>query len=401
MGLLEQLSDDEFHAVARADRFIMENGLDADVEAQLRGRFNNLVFGRFNIPSAPRGSIVCLRTMQRDDYKALFGSILSTLQGWPVVRVEDYVGRQPRLNMDTIERLTASVGVLTERLRHMDCPQRRAAVAVRLAAHEYVAERTLELEPAALVCFSSMQPAENLAALVARRRGIPTVTMQHGLYVEYKELSTINQINYELQPCEHFLAWGEHTAELIRRHHDDVQVHICGKPETYTGAPSQTAADRPALMVITDQVLFDEANRNLLEIATAYGRKTGLTVKARFHPSNPKAEYLKLFPSLVEDRYFLDCALVIGHTSSLIYEAITLGKRTLRMRTEAPAIELPDALTFETFEELCEKAEAPVQADVADRYIASTGAESLAGYRAFFDGLVADLAATRRLDQVS
>lgn len=346
-----------------------------------------LAYGRLDVPTAPQNAVVCLRSLVRDDYKALFGSIISTLHEWPVVRVEDYLTRQQNLNPDMIDGLLKNVDALKERL-DIDCPERRAAVAVRMAMHEQVATRTLALEPAAVICFASMQPAEHLTALVARRRGLPTVTVQHGLYVEYRELETINTINYEHQPCEYFLAWGEHTAHLIDRYHDDVETRICGKPAIHTGSPPQTPLGGPSLMVITDQIIFDEANRELLDLAVKFARRNGMKVKARFHPSNPRAEYLRLFPDLIEDPYFLDCDLVLGHTSSLIYEALSLGKRTLRYRTETPAIELPDSLTFTSLEELLQKGSASVEPEVTQRYISCTGEESAARYRLFFSELV-------------
>ena len=400
MRLIDELTDEELNAVARADRFAIENTPDEDVEVQLRGRLKNLVYGRFTLPKPAEGAIVALRTMVRDDYKALFNAILSMINTVPVLRVEDYFSRQPRLNMDTVDLLTDLSGALNERL-DIDCPRRRAAVTIRMAMHVYVASRTLELQPAGLVCFASMQPAEHLTTLIARRRGIPTVTVQHGLYVEYTELETINRINYEHQPSEHFLAWGDETAELIERYHNGVRTKVCGKPEIFTGEPGRDRAADRSIMVITDQVLFDEANRALLDIATRFARKAGLTVKARFHPSNPKAEYMKLFPDLVEDTYFLDCDLVVGHTSSLIYEALTLGKRTLRFATDAPAIALPEESTFSSFEELCEKAAAPVRNDVSRRYIACTGEESLARYGAFFTGFAQTPTMAPRLNQAS
>ncbi|RGP38592.1 hypothetical protein D1012_00190 [Pseudotabrizicola alkalilacus] len=219
--------------------------------------------------------------------------------------------------------------------------------------------------------------------------GVPTVTLQHGLYVDYGDYDTVNKINYMHQPSEYFLSWGPETSELIGRYHPETRIVECGKPLIFNASPpAGTAASAPYVSLFLDQKPFQAQNIEMIEIVLAYAQLKGMEVKVRFHPSLPKAEILKRYPGMTEQLHFTDAALIVGHTSSLLYEALALGCRVMRFATDIPAIPLPDNSQFSTLHELEQKLTLAQDKDLWRRYFTALGEDALQNYRTFFDGLL-------------
>jgi hypothetical protein len=389
MSAIHELGAQDINRIAHADRYALERVAPGELRSQVRSRLRGLLRARVTPPESPvRDPVLCLRSMVRPDYKALFEDIASCLPGDDAVLMQDHVSYGRQINPEMAARFGEDVSFLLDVLTDAD-PAIRAGVAYRLCLYSHVAQAALSLRPRAVVLFASMQPVEHMLCLLARRQGIPTVTMQHGLYIEYPELETVNRINYEHQPADHFLAWGRHTAELIARHNPGCTVHIAGKPSIFTGEPPRNDGnDGPKIMVVTDQRIFDDQNHAMIATVMEHARRIGARVFARFHPSNDKKTYLQRHPGLSERQHFLDCDLVIGHTSSLIYEAITLGCRTLRFRSDVPAIELPEEFTFSSVAELDAKAQNVADRALMKHFISHTGDESRTIYRRILGDLL-------------
>ena len=90
----------------------------------------------------------------------------------------------------------------------------------------------------------------------------------------------------------------------------------------------------------------------MIEIVRAYASHKNLDLRVRFHPSLPKTQILKKYPGMTEQLHFTDAELVVGHTSSLLYEALALGCRVLRYKSDIPAIPLPETFEFSSVKEM-------------------------------------------------
>jgi len=344
---------------------------------------NEYLCNRISIPLGKDVDYLFFKTLVRNDYRSLFDSVISSVGDHDNVVVSDYVleGKSP-IAENSLE--LTKMSWLADFISDQD-PIMKAALTVRLALHLRTIEAVFSNSFKVLCVFAEMQSVENLAVQLAKLLGIQTVTMQHGLYVDYGSLNTVNVVNYLHHCSDHFLAWGANTERLITRYHPDASVHLCGKPNVYDAAdePNAVEADQAFIYVILDQSIFDEQNYQMLRIVGQVAEQCGLEVFVKFHPINDKSAYYREFPFIREGANISNAQWVIGHTSSLMYEAIVLGYRTLRFATDVPALEVDDEINFHSSEELLELIERSNIAydQLSKELIASRGNESIACYR--------------------
>jgi hypothetical protein len=384
LGDYSFMTEELVSKVLYADWFHIKNKT-AEEKRKIRRRwYKDFLFSEFDIPENRSVEFVFFRSLVRDDYKQLFHSIIDASEVADYVVIEDYKNRRVRLNPRHARHLL-DVWPLREKIR-LGGAVDRSCLIIRLAMYTYVLSKLKQLDFKRLVCFADMQPVEHLLASYFRATGIPTITLQHGLYVEYLNWDTVNRINYLHQPSEYFLAWGKSTAELIKKYHPDTKMHICGKPQVFT-AKNGGVVDKNrcgGISVFLDQKPFDLQNREMLTVVMDFANRTGQRVYIRFHPSLDKNSYFSQFPEVEERLSFTEAEFVVGHTSSLIYEAISLGCRAFRYKTEVPAIPLPDDCTFSTVEELVRKSTRPQPEGLSQEFIVAMGDESKERYRQFF-----------------
>jgi len=233
-----------------------------------------------------------------------------------------------------------------------------------------------------LVAFADMQGVENMLVQYFRKKGKQTVTLQHGLYVDYTAYDNINRVNYESMVSSYFLAWGDETKELIQRHHPSVAIIICGKP-LYMQIP---ANKQDYFTLIFDQKLFTDQNKELLIISQHISRLSGLKVNVRLHPWDLKNRY-DFDADTLFDQDITSSRFVIGHTTSMIFECMRNGIPAFKYKTKFPSNVVNDSLTFSNESELMDKIEKISTYDFADSgkyYLKYVGDESLQQYADFF-----------------
>lgn len=368
-----------------ADRFVLE---DMDCEQKRKQRdiwMADFLRSDYYFPQAGCTGAVFFRSMVRDDYKQLFHAVIDASGISNRIVLEEYQrtpGRAP-LSVDA-QKFMINNRELLKRIpaeNQLD----RSCLFVRACKYAYVLRFLRQIDFKLLVCFADMQPVEHLATRFFREQGLPTVTLQHGLYIDYGEMNTVNRINYLHQPSDYFLSWGPNTSRLIKRHHSNRKVSECGKPVVFeVNSTKNDELSVPYILIFLDQKIFDRQNEEMLSIAADYARRSGHALRVRFHPSINKAQFLKRFPMITEQLHFGDADFVVGHTSSLIYEALTLGKRVMRYATEIPALDLPECCTFTSLEELGQRVKLPQPKGLEDEFFCATGENSQARYASFF-----------------
>ncbi|MBD9680009.1 hypothetical protein IB274_25100 [Pseudomonas sp. PDM18] len=237
-----------------------------------------------------------------------------------------------------------------------------------------------------LVVFADMQPIDNLLVQAARLRNQKTVTLQHGLYVDYSEKPNINVVNYKNMVSEYFLAWGAATGELINNYHSGAKVVLCGKPMK---EPALQDEQGDYFTVLFDQNAFRSYNAEMLRIAYDLAKKTKLKVNVRFHPRNNPASYRVRQDSTYTGLSWEGSRFILAHTTSMIHEIMRFGVPVFKYDTEIPCADVPCELKFKSVDDLrglvagIRNAEFDFE-EVAGRYICSVGDESLFRYRDFF-----------------
>lgn len=238
-----------------------------------------------------------------------------------------------------------------------------------------------------LVVFSDMQPIENLLVQSARLNDITTVTMQHGLYIDYTRFDNINTVNYKNQVAEYFLAWGASTKELIHQWQPSTKIVICGKP---LKEMSRLSKQEDYFTVLFDQNLLREYNREMLVIAYDLQKATGLNVNVRFHPRNNPAFYPIRKNVTYINKEIEESKFILAHTTSMIHEIIRLGRPVFKFKSIIPSLPLPENLIFSTAHELRDIiANADLEENackaIGKEFILYINDESLKKYREFFE----------------
>lgn len=238
-----------------------------------------------------------------------------------------------------------------------------------------------------LVAFADMQAVENMLIQYYRKKGVKTVTLQHGLYVDYSDYDNINRINYLNVVSKYFLAWGLETKELIQKYHPDTQNYICGKP-IFFQRPSKSSG---YFTLVFDQLLFTEQNKQLLEIAYATSKRFSLLVNVRIHPWDKMEKY-----SFINERTLYNADIghsdfVIGHTTSMVFECMRNGIPAFKYKTIFPSNKIiQDSITFSNQDELIQRIENIKEysfAEIGKYYIEYVGEESLNQYAGFFNSI--------------
>lgn len=349
---------------------------------------NSLKFLFFSRPSIPDTQLTTdflfVKVMQRADYNKLFNQIYSTcddekyalnIRYTPSKNIRKYplyifIKYFPLLISKFTLNPVKSLYLLYKMIQYLE-------------VYEKLNKRVNYTN---LVVFADMQAIENLLVQTANLNGITTVTLQHGLYIDYTKMENINSVNYKNHVADFFLAWGNSTKALIEKFNPDSKVVICGKPIETEKLPSQKS---DYFTVLFDQNLLKEYNQKLLEIAYVLHNKTELKVNIRFHPHNRKTAYNIKEAITYIDKELESSVFILGHTTSLIHELLRMGIPVFKLNSDIPALDIPKALTFSNahdVEAILKHYDLQKHNFVEDgqEFISFIGDESLDKYRNFF-----------------
>jgi hypothetical protein len=330
---------------------------------------------------------LAIKSLNRSDYDRFLEDVLGCLPDTSRAIFEDISFRlQPSVNPKAL-RIFLELRPIY-RIIAAESEVERACLYIRFCMYYYTYTCMLPIHYRVLICFADMQPVENLIAQIARATGLLTVTLQHGLYVDYGDIDTVNRVNYEHQPSEYFLAWGGLTANLIRRHHPGNSVIAVGKPEIYaTSANNEVKEGSQYVSIIMDQHWYDDENVEMLKVVSEYCRSCDLAINVKFHPTNKREKYTRANASYRSDLDVSGSLFIVGHTSSLAYEFLVLGRRVFFFKSNTPRLPTDDRVTFCSSDQLAKIASEDYPKQLGADYIKCTGEASRDQYRKFFASL--------------
>lgn len=351
--VIRQIGKVDLYSAMEPDLFFLESKEEVELReisakwfktyfySQFAHDLNNTVSGTFDFLS--------FRSLVRDDYAYLEEQITNTV-GYEsnVVTVSGYQKSVETPNWRFLEifRLTTSAAVKIKTTNDLV----RYCAALRLAWYCYVSEILLATDYKVLLCFADMQPQENILAQLSKKihPNRVTATLQHGLYADYEQFETVNVVNYKNHVCDYFLAWGEDTKRLIEKYNKNAQVIICGKPSVF-GLPiskRKQSVNCPDILVVTDQRIFQEYNERLVDMAVQVAEKLNVDVFVRFHPSNNKRIIKDKYPNIKELKYIKKDYIILGVTTSMVYEGLVMGYRAFQMQSDLYCPRFPENLIF-------------------------------------------------------
>ena len=351
----------------------------------------------FLTPSQKNYDVIAFKTLspQRSDYKQIFDSICEHLKASLRVKVvKDFENHVPGyINENRASFYKKNIWI--KRIFPTAWPHYlKRTCFVQLIHALYIYEKYISNSTRKVtLSFSDMQVLDNIIIQLENQKNVKTCTMQHGLYVDYEEFNTINKVNYICSPSNYFLAWGEDTARLMKRYHPNKTIFICGKPTpsskhwstSNTIECMDVSITRKPCLIICDQEIFRRENFKMISIALSVWEKNDIHI--RNHPQNNRNEYLQNFDiedNLLEmDNY----DFILGHSSTLLYEAIEDGFHVCQLRSSAKRINLPNNMQFLNSAELRDVCDLQKKhyINLNCKFIAHSGLRSLELTKIFID----------------
>ncbi|MEH6557746.1 MAG: hypothetical protein V7708_08130 [Oceanicoccus sp.] len=339
------ISKDCWDEILTIDIDITERYKNWDPKLRLvKNAAKELLFFDSQIPTCKEQvEFLFVKSLDRADYDILFNTISdSCKQSKITVDIKPVRSKRIRLSgLMYLLKLFLPI-YFHKNIKHRPFLE-RAFLLLRAAKINEIVQRISKLNYRHLVVFADMQPIDHGLVQLAKRRGIPSTTMQHGLYVDYENQRNINEVNYLLHNADNFLAWGDNTKELIKKHRPKANITICGKPVQLV----PRKPEEKIIGVILDQNLYFEKNLEMLDIVYRFAAKSHFRVSPRLHPNNKKWRYKKFLDDpLTISSDIMSAQLAVGHTSTFIYELMSLGIPILRYATDAPALKTSRKLEF-------------------------------------------------------
>lgn len=237
-----------------------------------------------------------------------------------------------------------------------------------------------------LIVFADMQPVDNLVSQYFGALGKDTITLQHGLFVNYEGFYNISSVSYKNVVSNHFLAWGNENKKLIQKYKPNCKVVVCGNPtiEPYRG----DGQNSEFFTIFFDWDLFKNENVEMINIAYKVSDALGIKFNLRMHPSNDKSNYKIDESYLINNMDYKESMFMLGHTSSMIHICQRLGMPVFKYDTNVPSSPVHDKSLFKKSEDVLVKVK-----DInsyKDKYknnIGPIGGESLECYRIFFNSI--------------
>lgn len=370
------------------DRYILKGKSERDLKIIERNRYKQLFYcevGDLHEKNDANNEYLFFRTLFRDDYKDYFDTIFNSIESKNKRMIAEFY---------TISRVFdfKAFNFFTNHYQHIkkviegENTLEASCIVLRVVLYLYLVENLMRINFKTLVLFSDHQPLEYLFSSIAKDNGKLTVTLQHGLYVEYDKIDTINRVNYSNCISEHFLAWGENTRKLVTKYHDNINVHLCGKPQisvSFDDAKQNTNY----ITLVLDQPLFNEENLHLIKLAMQYCASKHTDLNVRCHPGKtfekyqwPESDEFSIYNNLE----ITNSVVVIGHSSTLIFECISLGLPVVQYKSGQPAILLPRELLFDDYESMVERILYSKKIsrldEISKQYFHFTGQKSIEAY---------------------
>ena len=341
-----------------------------------------LIKPALSIPQVPTGSVLCIRSLKRDDYDVEWSLVCASV---PEPKAIVQIAWRRGLGCGLISRLRFFPKALrVTKFYGIGC-RRLLAFVTALYCIEALSVFS-KCKPSNALFFAEMQAVENVLCQYYQSIGVPTASLQHGLYIDYGEQPTVNRLNYESSCADTFLAWGRETAELIQRYNKNVEVAVCGAPHL-TDVIEESETEPEVVYVVFDAEINLNENRELLKVGKTLALKRSCSVMVCPHPRNRLENYdVDGCEMLVAEEGYRRKGIVLGHTTTQLINLARKGKHVYKLRSIQPCNQyIPEDVQFESEDELINKLSIGGYPEGwANTHIAYTGSDSTCRYRKFF-----------------
>ncbi|MGL5935846.1 MAG: hypothetical protein ACRCZI_09515 [Cetobacterium sp.] len=216
---------------------------------------------------------------------------------------------------------------------------------LELIRNEKIIKSRLEkILPEVIITFCDILPIENQIALIGKKLGIKTVTLQHGQYFYYKgKDKPIHSILYSDTISDYFLAWGEYTLKQALKENIKIDgfIKVGSLKNIHTTEINSNLEiadkNKKIIGIILDNNAGKESNINMISLINEFSKCYNYKYIIRYHPTNIIEDYQKIIDSNyfiksvknISDKDYLEMVnFSISHLSSVPIELMKYNHKT-------------------------------------------------------------------------
>lgn len=195
------------------------------------------------------------------------------------------------------------------------------------------------------ICFNAAYKEESLLTLYFKNRGIETISMQHGIFCDFKLIIPFDYINLDNMIADKLLCWGQSTIDyLTSKGIDQSRLILMGNPKYKDLTIEQVDQSFTKCLVLLGRAIYIPSNEKLLSLLKEFNKKHNnkILFYIKKHPFLMDVEH-KSFASISDNMIFLGrehsvqevlrsdmVNFTIAVNTTAYYESLALGKISLR-----------------------------------------------------------------------
>ena len=242
-----------------------------------------------------------------------------------------------------------------------------AAVAYTIRQYETLIKNKIPEQIKTLIAYNSSNVPECFLITLCRSYKIPTFSIQHALYQNYKNEIPLDVINYENVTAETLLVWSNFCKNQILEFYDrenrkpNFKMPVAGylkelAPSAYSN-PRRTDNSHILCLLPRDET---DSSISLLKILKKLEKKQSIMI--RFHPASDKE---KIIPGKLPENFKIDTSndleatletnnvsLAVGFNSTSIFDVLLYNIPCAIYDAPDCTLKPPEIPTFKTTDEL-------------------------------------------------
>lgn len=195
------------------------------------------------------------------------------------------------------------------------------------------------------ICFNAAYKEESLLTLYFKNKGIETISMQHGIFCDFKLIIPFDYINFDNMISDKLLCWGQSTVDyLTAKGIDKSRLILMGNPKYKDLTIGHVDQSFTKCLVLLGRAIYIPSNDKLLSLLKEFNKKHNnkILFYIKKHPFLMDVEH-KSFASISDNMVFLGrehsvqevlrsdmVNFTIAVNTTAYYESLALGKISLR-----------------------------------------------------------------------
>lgn len=195
------------------------------------------------------------------------------------------------------------------------------------------------------ICFNTAYKEESLLTLYFQKRNVETITLQHGIFCDFKKVIPFDCINFENLIADKILCWGQSTIDYLSSNGIDAsRLILAGNPKYKDIQITSVDQSFTRCLVLLGRQLYVSSNDLLLSTLKEYNQKSEKKILfyIKKHPFLMDEDH-KSFADVADNIIFLGkehsvqqllksdlVNFTIAVNTTAYYESLALGKISLR-----------------------------------------------------------------------